>query len=136
MIRKKWKSGGERRCAEQLRLTALNERKLRDEPAREPAHGPGDRNEEDGGDGHDCASISPGTSAALVQLAIPVDQTSVSPRTIPLAINSRSRSSENGPSCLPSRPVYHCRSAICCPLRSVASWSETARHTRSADAPR
>jgi hypothetical protein len=59
-------------------------------------------------EGTRCASISPGTSAALVQLAIPVDQTSVSPRTILLAINSRSRSSENGPSCLPSRPVYHC----------------------------
>jgi hypothetical protein len=67
-------------------------------------------------DGTCRAGISPGTSEALAQLVMPADQTSVSPRTMPLAINSRSRSSENGPSCLPSRPVYHCRSAMYSPL--------------------
>jgi hypothetical protein len=70
-------------------------------------------------DGTCRAGISPGTSEALAQLVMPADQTSVSPRTMPLAINSRSRSSENGPSCLPSRPEYHCRSAMSCPLRSI-----------------
>src|SRR5580692_2127031 len=34
------------------RLAALNKRSLRNEPAREPAHGPWNRNEKDGGDGH------------------------------------------------------------------------------------
>src|SRR5262249_58111522 len=48
--------------------------------ASDPAAAPGAT------DGTRGAGISPGTSAALVQLAMPVDQTSVSPRTIPLAM--------------------------------------------------
>src|SRR5262245_48261940 len=39
--------------AAQLRLATFDERELRNKPAREPAHGPRNRNEKDGGDGDD-----------------------------------------------------------------------------------
>src|SRR6185312_3826571 len=50
------KPGGSLRRAVQLRLAALDQCAMRDEPAREPTHGPGNRNEKDGGEDHDqCA---------------------------------------------------------------------------------
>src|ERR1700734_257992 len=59
--------------------------------------------------------IRPGIAPALVQFSMPVDHTSVSASTLPLAINARSCSSEYGPSCRPLFAMYHFRSAMIAP---------------------